>query len=473
MIPILFENDETDFTSNGLGRLYDCITCVVTEERNGIYECDFDYPITGAMYNDIRIGRIIGATHDDLDDIQPFDIVSYTKPIDGIVTFHAVHISYRQSYLTVKTSTGVNSLADAFAMIGNSNPANPFTYWTDKTSSGFLACADGTPRSVKQILGGIEGSILDTYSGEYEFDKWEVRLYAKRGTERDFSIRYGVNMVEYNEECDATECCNSCIPYWTDGENTVIGDKQTAIGNSPFGRDACVPLDLSEKFETQPSKAEVESMGLSVLNGQNPTVPVKSISVSFIRLQDLPEYKDFAPLLQCKLCDTINVVFADYNSVVPFKIVKTVWNVLADKYDSMELGTLSTTLSEALGIGESLGGTGTSSGDLGVTTLTVSGKATFGAMSESVFTETEETLIDNSSISAGSYYDGTLQLSKSGYYPLAVSGWYSTTRYFCNTRCYMYSRVGNTATLGYMIYNPSSSARTGTAKATILWLKTS
>ena len=113
MIPILYDKTETAFISNGLGRLRDCISCVVTEERNGIYECDFEYPITGAHYNEITLGRVVGVTHDDTGDIEPFDIVSYSKPIDGVVTFHCVHISYRLSYMTVAASN-INSLADAF-----------------------------------------------------------------------------------------------------------------------------------------------------------------------------------------------------------------------------------------------------------------------------------------------------------------------------------------------------------------------
>ena len=75
MIPILYDKTETAFTSNGLGRLYDCISCTVTEERNGIYECDFEYPVTGANYEKIIIGRIVGVTHEDSNDIQPFDIL--------------------------------------------------------------------------------------------------------------------------------------------------------------------------------------------------------------------------------------------------------------------------------------------------------------------------------------------------------------------------------------------------------------
>ena len=77
MIPILYEKDETSFTSNGIGRLRDCISCTVIEERNGIFECDFEYPVTGANFDLIQCGRIIAVKHDDKGGIQPFDIVSY------------------------------------------------------------------------------------------------------------------------------------------------------------------------------------------------------------------------------------------------------------------------------------------------------------------------------------------------------------------------------------------------------------
>lgn len=351
MIPILYDKTEAAFVSNGIGRLRDCISCIVTEERNGIYECDFEYPIDGANYELIQVGRIVGVTHDESGDVQPFDIVSFTKPIDGIVTFHCVHISYRQSYLTF-TASNKNSLADALTALGTSSPANPFTYSTDKTSTGYCGCMNGTPRSVRQALGGIEGSILDAYGGEYEWDGWTVKLWQSRGQYRDFSIRYGVNMLDYNEEYDSSGCYSSCIPYWTDGTTTVVGAKQTNSGITPSGREQCVPLDVSEKFEDQPSAAQVEAMGLSVMNSQNPTIPSQNIEVSFVRLQDMGEFADYQNLLQCRLCDTINVIFPDFNSSGQFKIVQTEWNVLTGKYESMQLGDLATSLSEALGIND-------------------------------------------------------------------------------------------------------------------------
>ena len=366
MIPILYDTNETSFTSNGLGRLRDCIECKVTEERNGVYEADFQYPVTGANFDKIKVGRIIGVTHNESENIQPFDIVSYEKPINGVVTFHCTHISYRQSYMTV-TGSNINSLADAFDLLGNAEPSNPFTYQTDKTSSAYMSGADGKPKSVRSLLGGTEGSILDTYGGEYEWDKFRVILHDSRGETRPFSIRYGVNMLEYNEDFDTQGSYSSCIPFWSNGTETVVGDRQFATGVTIANRGECVPLDVSDKFESKPTKAEVEAMGVSVMASKNVYNPTQTLHVEFARLQDVPDYENFKRLYQCNLCDTINVVFPDYEVTEQFKIVKTVWDVLKDRYESMELGDLSISLSQALGVNSSSSYSGSSGGGGGGT----------------------------------------------------------------------------------------------------------
>lgn len=348
MIPILYDSNETEFTSNGLGRLRDAISVKVTEERNSVYECDFEYPVGGHNYDLIRLGRIIAVEHDDTNDIQPFDIVSSTEPLDGIVTFHAVHISYRLTK-AVARGTNINSLADAFAMLQDAQPQQEFTYWTDKASTGFLPSADGTPRSVRQFLGGVEGSILDTYGGEYEFDKFTVKLWNARGTERDFSIRYGINLTEFNKDTDYSESYNAVIPFWKSENALIVGDMVTS-DNSYTGRIDCVPLDLSDKFENQPTKAQVEEKAQTILNSNQPYLPNQNIKVDFVRLQDSEEYSALANLYKCSLCDYIKVEFPRYNMSGRFKIVKTVYDVLLERFESMELGNLSTTLSEALGI---------------------------------------------------------------------------------------------------------------------------
>ena len=356
MIPILYESNEMLFNSNGLGRLRDCISCRCYEERNSIYEVDFEYPLDGANFDKIQLGRIIGVTHDESDDIQPFDIVSYSRPIEGVVTFHCTHISYRQSKM-VSYASGINSLANALqTFVDTCYPSgNPFTYFTDKTSTGYCAAFDGTPRSIRSLLGGVEGSILDTYGGEYEWDKWTVRLHNTRGQQRNFSIRYGVNMTQFQDDTDSGEAYNTCIPYWKDSTSgAVIMGGEVSSGQGTIGAgDKCIPLDLTDKFEGQPTVAELENMAAEVMSANQPYLPSQNIKVDFIRLQDEAGFDQFDSLLQCKLCDSIKVVFPRYDMSAYFKIVKTTWDVLLDRYESMELGNLSTTLAEALGISES------------------------------------------------------------------------------------------------------------------------
>ena len=369
MIPILYESNEIAFTSNGLGRLRDCISCDVTEERNGIYECDFEYPVDGANFDLIQCGRVVAITHDDSGDIQPFDIVSYTKPIDGVVKFHAVHVSYRQSGIVAQGS-GINSLADAMTMLTSSaQPSNPFTYEADFTSTAYMASADGTPRSVRQFLGGIEGSILDAYGGEYEFDRFRVILHRSRGVMRDFVIRYGVNMLDYSEDTDYSETYTSAIPFWKGNDNgtdtTVIGNRVDLGSTAYNGRNICASLDLSDKFENAPTQAQLESLALTIMQSRQTQMPAQSIKVDFVRLQDMG-FEGLDNLLQCNLCDTIRVEFPDYSMSGVFKIVKTVWDALEERYTAMELGTLSVSLADALGISNSLGG---SSGGEGTETL--------------------------------------------------------------------------------------------------------
>ena len=350
MIPILFEKTETAFADNGIARLRDTLSAVVSEERNGIYELDFTYPVDGANYEKIICGRLVGVTHDESGDIQPFEIVQQTRPINGVVSFHCVHLSYRQSQMTA-TGSNINSLADAFTLLSTATPSNPFTYETDITSTGYMAGADGTPMSVRQLLGGVRGSILDTYGGEYEWDKWRVILHSARGEMKDFAIRYGVNLLNYNDETSYQGTFTSCVAYWK-SEGEIVTTTATLNENGYNGNDICVPLDLSDKFENKPTTTQLENEALAYMQRNQTNIPSQSIRVDFVRLADMGEFSQFQDLLACKLCDSIKVIFPMYGVSASFKIVKTEWNVLEGKYIGMELGTLSTTLSEALGIGE-------------------------------------------------------------------------------------------------------------------------
>lgn len=426
MIPILYDKSETTFTSNGLCRLRDAISCVVVEERNRVYECDFDYPVTGANYDLIEFGRIIGVTHENSDDVQPFEIVSATRPINGIVSFHCVHISYRQSQI-VASGTNINSLSDAFTMLKAGEPFNPFSYETDMTKSGYMSSADGTPRTVRQFLGGVKGSALDAYGGEYEWDKWTVRLWSSRGQVRDFAIRYGVNLLDYNDETDCQSTFTSCVAYWS-GEDGVVSTTASLDRIGYNGNDIRIPLDLTDKFETEPSTAQLEAEAVSYMRSNQTYSPARSIRVDFARLSEVGEFEQFEDLLTCKLCDSLTVIFPLYDVSATFKIVKTEWNVLEGRYEGMELGKLSTTLSEALGITS----TESVSGGGGATNLDIYMQATGTSHTQASFNPGTITQVqlEVASFTSGNLFtisNGGIKVSEAGIYKVTGSAYLHLT----------------------------------------------
>ena len=353
MIPILYDKTETTFSSNGLGRLTDCLRCIVTEERNGVYELEFDYPIDGVKYSDIEEGQIIVATHDDNGDAQPFDIYHRTAPINGIVTFYARHISYRQIGITVEPFTA-SGIANAIQGIKtNSYDSNPFTYYTDKTTAGDYVVS--VPSSAKALLGGSENSLLDVFGpGEFEFDKFNVNLWTKRGTDTDVEIRYRKNLSNIEHDVDYSQSYNGIVPYWFgtvpgDESDSDPGDEEVLVmlpevaimasGQTYDGRNTILPLDMSGDFSEPPTENDLRTLATQKLNEADTLLPIENIKVSFVQLWQTDEYKNVAPLQKVGLCDTVSVIYPELGvDKTRVKVIKTVYNTLLDRFDEMELG---------------------------------------------------------------------------------------------------------------------------------------
>lgn len=358
MIPILYEHGETEFLSEGIGRLVDCISCHVYEERNGIFECEFVYPIFGRHYSDIVEGRIIYCTHDETETEQPFDIYAHSAPIDGKVTFYAQHITYRCNKTVAMPFTATSASEAMYKIKANAVIDIPFTFWTDKTTTGNFTLAE--PRSIRAILGGQEGSLLDVYgTGEYEWDKFTIRLHASRGVDSGVEIRYGKNLVDINDEVDTGSTYNAVVPYWlpnsddativTLPEKLLVYDGNEFIGASGTAISGIVPLDLSSQFQSQPTVAQLRDKAKSVLVSSKAWEARQTVEVDFVALWQTEEYKDVAPLQRVRLCDTVSVFYPELGvEAVKKKVVKTDYNVLLDRYDKLELGESSYTYSQVV-----------------------------------------------------------------------------------------------------------------------------
>lgn len=350
MIPILYDYTETEFRSNGIGRLVDCIRCIVTEERNGPYECEFVYPITGRHYQDISEGRIIACTHDDDGDVQPFIIYRRSAPMDGQVTFNARHLSYRLSNVIVDPFTA-NNVQDALAgLASHAVGSNPFTFWTDKATRADFTVS--VPSSVRSLLGGVEGSLLDVYGGEWEFDKWTIKLHGSRGVNRGVTIRYGKNLSDLSQTVDAGSLYNAIVPYWAsevDGVQTLVTLPEKIVSATGVTDPKPVVMDLSTEFPEEPTQAQLRTFAQQYLTEHKPWIPSENIVVDFIQLWQTTEYAAVANLQKVRLCDTVDVLYPALGvTATGIRVIKTVYNVLADRYDRMELGQPQVTFGETL-----------------------------------------------------------------------------------------------------------------------------
>lgn len=346
---LLYPENEKEFDNNGLGAISDAISCTVTEERNGLFESEIQYPVSGLHYSEIKNRSIIFVKPDPYREPEPFRIYRITKPLSGQVTIYAQHISYDLSGIPVSPFSA-GSVVAAFSNFQTQSAIdNPFTFWTDKTSQGSFTVE--VPSSIRSLLGGSEGSILDVYGGEYEFTRWTVKLWENRGQNNGVAIRYGKNLTDLQQDENISNIATGVYPYWKGfGEDTALVELPEKIVNAPgtYSFQKIIPLDLSQEFEEQPTEEQLRERAEKYVSDNNIGIPTVSIEVSFQPLEQTEEYKDIALLERVNLCDTVTVEYPELGVSATAKCVKTVYDALKDRYISIELGEAKTNIADTI-----------------------------------------------------------------------------------------------------------------------------
>lgn len=336
--PLLFGQNESAFANNGLGALYDAQSCKVTEELNGQYELEMTYPINGIHYSEIELRSIIFTKANLINRRQPFRVYRITRPMNGRVKIYAEHISYDLNGIPLAPFFAPN-LATAVNKFNSSTlVANPFTLYTNKEVTAPMSI--NKPISYRAGLGGTEGSLLDTYRGEYLFDCFNVYLLDHRGTASGVVLRYGKNLANIEQDNNSTNVYSGVIAYWTDeNESSVVqSDVIYATESATFTR--ILSLDVTDKFETQPTKERLNSYVREYINDRHPELPDTSITVS---------YQDNHELLESiGLGDTVSVIYDKLGVDGTAKCVKVVFDVLKDRYETITLGTVRSKIASTL-----------------------------------------------------------------------------------------------------------------------------
>ncbi|WP_056986924.1 phage tail spike protein [Ligilactobacillus equi] len=382
--PILYSADETDFFGNGLGTLPDALSVLVTEERNGEFTLSMTYPQEGKRADLLTNNRIIkvDAGHKLKD--QRFVIKTVTPKMsdDGYIdlTVYAEHISYITADLAVTPSIVLSGNAESAlqqwkgALLGG-NPDIVVDSDIETKNETSLDITKAT--NARQVLGGVAGSILDVWGGEYRFDNLHISLRKQRGTTANTLLSYGRNLLTFEQEQDISQTYTSIYPYaavsYASGSDhqmvTVDGYIVDSEYLKKYPNRKILPVDFGSEFSdyrigSKPSDASsddktiytseteikklLKNQAQSYVVNNRIGIPKVSTKISFADLSKTEEYKNVAPLEYVDLCDIVPVRFEKLGIDSEIKVTRIVWNVLLDAYDSIELGDLSTTLGESI-----------------------------------------------------------------------------------------------------------------------------
>lgn len=339
-------------TSNGLGRL-ECLSAEVNEEANGVFTAELVYPVTGEHFKDLHIGGIVKLKANDTADLQMFRINKITKPLNGMIEIQCNHISYDLSKTSVLPfkATGAASAMSGIKSHMVSKDSYPFNLVTDLTNTTSKFKLD-VPQSVRACLGGVEGSMLDVFGGEYEWDNLTVRQRAHRGADNGVRIAYGKNLTDIEQEESIEAMYTAVMPYASEqggsGDSaTICGDLQTIVAAA---QPKILNLDLSDEFgdDETITKAKVNAKAQAYINANHLNQPSVSIDVEFVPLWQTEQYKSVAALERVSLFDTVHVYFEPLGIEASARVTEYEYDVLKERYIKIHLGNVKSSLASTI-----------------------------------------------------------------------------------------------------------------------------
>ena len=187
--------------------------------------------------------------------------------------------------------------------------------------------------------------MLDTFRGEYKWDNLTVNFLARRGADNGVRISYGKNLTDFQQETNNTEVYTGVLGFATVDDVCYVGN----VYNKTTG-DKIKIVDFSSDYESgqTPTTAELTTKATTYATNNDIEVPSVNIKISFVPLYQTEEYKNIAPLERVSLGDTVHVYFEKLGVEASSRVVKTVWNVLLNKYDSVELGSTKANLNTVI-----------------------------------------------------------------------------------------------------------------------------
>ena len=340
MIPILYEKNTRVFSGGGICRLSEALKWTVKEVLNGEFELEMSYPAAGENFQEIMTDRVIFAKPNPFERPQAFTIYAVTKPLQGKVKIYAEHVSHKMLKITVAPFHAKN-IKEALTAVDNAVVGtNPFRIETALDEVNEIN--SNIPRSLRNA---IYGRIMSLYGGEIKFDNYYAEIVGRRGSNKGFSIRYGKNLLDFNQKEDVSRIYDSVYPYYfaqdpedeEDFEYVELPEKIIKIGETA---ERTMPLDLTGEFQEEPDEDELREAAERYIEEHDINKGSFSVNINFAILSQTEEYKDRIPPEQVELGDDVSIYIPQRGVTVKSRIVKTIYDGKRDRYESVTVGEI-------------------------------------------------------------------------------------------------------------------------------------
>ena len=346
-----------DFTTE-YGAISSLCEAFVEEERNGLFELSFIMLNTDSLFNYVKEENIVVVNANDTLLNQKFRIYMTRKLMNNRVEVYARHISFDLMYDYIDNVSFTNQSCEYALnqLFRNSNFSTHYKGYSDIVNAQNYSMSMA---NVLEAIGGKKGSIIDTFGTGAEIlrDNENISVLNKRGYDNEVTIEYKKNLTGFELEEDTTDLVTRISPYakYNDSETNeeiiVKADyvDSTLIAN--YSHPYIKSIDYSDKFKDSeiPTVSKLQDLARKEYKNNKVDIPKQNFKIEFIPLSKCVGYEGLRDKIS--LCDIVTIIDTRYNIKTQSKVIKTVFNVLKNRYESMELGEPRTSLGDVIGGG--------------------------------------------------------------------------------------------------------------------------
>ncbi len=347
MIPVIFKPGEKDFTTNGLGRLIDATRCEITEEANGKYELEMDYPAISRFSDYFENGYQIKAKPNDLEEYHIFEIKqTFKDTFTNSIVIYAQSRTYKLGNRQVRLVTVDNrNGAEAMRLIEQNmdEPCDIKLYSDINTASSTVFEA----RNVLNCIAGEQGSLLQYWGGEIKREPFKLSLLRRRGRDNVGTVRYGKDLKGLTIKFDWQSIVTKVLPF-AELQSGADGTSRRIYGNAVKSEYINKYPDVYAQYIQFTEDQGVKDLSsLNKVAGKYFTTlypgsdkPKVSIELEIEKLTDSEEAKEFAKMRNYNLFDTFTVYHKFYDIDIQTKVTGIVYDALAEKTIKITAGDI-------------------------------------------------------------------------------------------------------------------------------------